>query len=130
MLLAVASRAETGYDLLRLLMGFGGIKMNRLGLVLVLCGAATLAVLPGSAGAFEIQGAQPDRPDVTTQFAQPQSPQSMFISPDFKGYSLATPYSSSQDSPYASSYGNAIPIPAPGVDQPAPAWALSPAFRR
>jgi hypothetical protein len=104
--------------------------MKRLGLVLVLCGAATLAVLPGSAGAFEIQGAQPDRPDVVAPFAQPQPPQSMFISPDFKGYSLATPYSSSQESPYASSYGNAIAIPAPGVDQPAPAWALSPGIRR
>ncbi|HSH63366.1 hypothetical protein [Methyloceanibacter sp.] len=104
--------------------------MKRLGLVFVLCGAASLAVLPGSAGAFEIQGSQPDRPDVTTQFAQPQSPQSMFISPEFKGYSLATPYSSSQESPFASDYGNSIPIPAPGVDQPAPAWALSPAFRR
>jgi hypothetical protein len=130
MLLAVASRTETGYDLLRLLMGFGGITMKRLGLVLVLCGAASLAVLPGSGGAFEIQGAQPDRPDVAAPFAQPQPPQSMFINPDFKGYSLATPYSSSEESPYASSYGNAIPIPAPGVDQPAPAWALSPAFRR
>jgi hypothetical protein len=101
--------------------------MKRLGLVLVLCGSASLAVLPGSAGAFEIQGAQPDRPDVTTQFAQPQS---MFISPEFSGYSLARPYSSSQESPFASDYGNSIPIPAPGVDQPAPAWALSPAFRR
>lgn len=102
--------------------------MNRLGLVLVLCGAASLAVLPGSAGAFEIQGDQPDSPNVTTHFAQPES---MFLSPEFKGYSLATPYSSDADSsPFASSYGNAIPIPAPGVDQPAPAWALSPAFRR
>jgi hypothetical protein len=127
--LAVASGAETGYDLLRLLMGFGGLTMKRLGLVLVLCGSASLAVLPGSAGAFEIQGAQPDRPDVATQFVQPQSDQ-MFISPDFNGYSLATPYSSSQESPFASNYGNSIPIPAPGVDQPAPAWALSPAFRR
>jgi hypothetical protein len=101
--------------------------MKRLGLVLVLCGAASLALLPGSADAFEIQGAQPDNPNVSTHFAQPES---MFLSPEFKGYSLATPYSSSQDSPYASSYGNAIPIPAPGVDQPAPAWALSPGFRR
>jgi hypothetical protein len=123
----VASRAETGYYLLRFLMGFGGIAMKSLGLVLVLCGAASLAVLPGSAGAFEIQGAQPDRPDVSTQFAQPQS---MFVSPEFKGYSLATPYSSSQESPFVSDYGNSIPIPAPGVSLPAPAWSMSPAFRR
>ena len=100
--------------------------MKRLGLVLVLCGAAF--ALPGSAGAFEIQGGQPDRPDVASQFAQPQS---MFISPDFKGHSLAMPYSSSgnTDSPFVSDYGNAIPIPGPGIDSPAPAWALSPAFR-
>lgn len=96
-------------------------------LALVLCGAASLALLPGGAGAFEIQDAKPDQPGVASQFTQPES---MFISPEFKGYSLATPYSSSSDSPFASSYGNAIAIPAPGVDQPAPAWALSPAFRR
>ncbi len=105
--------------------------MKRLGLVLVLCGVASFALLPGSAGAFEIQGAKPDQADPSAQFTQPQlvQPGSMFMNPDFKGYSLATPYSSGSDSPFVSDYGNSISIPAPGVSQPTPAWALSPAFR-
>ena len=52
------------------------------------------------------------------------APQSLL--PDLKSHSLALPLSGKSDSggdPFVSSYGNAIPIPGPGIDQPVPAWA-------
>jgi hypothetical protein len=101
--------------------------MKHLSLVLLLCAAAGLAA-PGAAMAFEIQGAKPDHQDAASMFAKPL--QQQFVVPDFKGHSLAMPYSSqAADSPFVGDYGNAIAIPGPGIDRPAPAWALSPSFR-
>ena len=43
---------------------------------------------------------------------------------DARGSSLALPYIGKTDSSaFFSDYGNGIAIPAPGVDQPTPAWA-------
>ncbi len=94
--------------------------MKYLGLVLVLCGLA--AATP--ARAFEVQGEKATLEDGTTQFA-PQGTQ--FLKPDYtQGSSLALPYIGQTDSGFISDYGNSISIPAPGVDKPAPAWALQP----
>jgi hypothetical protein len=38
------------------------------------------------------------------------------------------PYIGQADSAYISDYGNAIPIPGPGIDRPSPAWAYSPRY--
>ncbi len=92
--------------------------MRHLGLVLVLCGLA--AATP--ARAFDIEGEKAALPD-GTQFTAPVQ----FTKPDFmQGSSLALPYIGKADSDFISDYGNAISIPAPGIDKPAPAWALSP----
>jgi hypothetical protein len=57
------------------------------------------------------------------------SPHNQFINSDFtKGSSLALPYIGQADSAYISDYGNAIPIPGPGIDRPSPAWAYSPRY--
>ena len=46
---------------------------------------------------------------------------------EFKGHALAMPLSNKADgSGFVSSYGNSIAIPAPGIDQPTPAWTSSP----
>ena len=96
--------------------------MKTLGLVLVLCGAAGLALLPGQAFAFEIQGEDADIPESAAEY---HGLNPVYALPQFEGSSLAMPYSSSNSlEGYISSYGNAIPIPAPGVDQPSPAWAV------
>jgi hypothetical protein len=98
--------------------------MKNLGLVLVLCGAAGLALLPTCADAFEIQG-EGDRLSSDTAAAF-ESLNQNYVPQEFNGQSLAMPYdnkSSSFGSGFVSDYGNSIPIPGPGIDQPAPAWA-------
>ena len=90
-------------------------------LALVLCGAAGLAA--GPAGAFEIQGKDASLEDGATPFTSPVDP---YLSPDYSGggSSLALPYVGKDDSSASiSTYGNMIPIPAPGIDRPVPAWA-------
>ena len=98
--------------------------MKYLGLVLVSCGVAALAVASSPARAFDIQGQSASLQDGGTQFA---SPADQVLNPDFaKGSSLALPYVSRNDSSsFISDYGNMIAIPAPGVDRPTPAWAFS-----
>jgi hypothetical protein len=89
-------------------------------LALVLCGAAGLAA--GPAGAFEIQGKDASLEDGAAPFTSPMDP---YLTPNYaQGSSLALPYVSKGDSPgEISQYGNMIPIPGPGIDRPAPAWA-------
>jgi hypothetical protein len=92
--------------------------MKYLGFAAVLC---ALAALP--AQAFEIQGEQASLEGAGAEFASPNP----FLTPDLsKGSSLALPYIGKADSEFLTDYGNAIAIPAPGVDMPAPAWALTP----
>jgi len=98
--------------------------MKYLGLVFALCGAAGLALAPIGAAAFEIQGKDQDIPDSAAEF---HGLGPVYALPEFQGSSLAMPYSSSGgDGGHVSDYGNAIPIPGPGVDQPVPAWASGP----
>jgi len=99
--------------------------MKTLGLVLVLCGAVGMALLPASAYAFEIQGGGPNDPDNVAKF---ESLNPAYVLPKFEGSSLAMPYSGSDTgfSGHISGYGNSIPIPAPGVSLPSPAWAAHP----
>jgi hypothetical protein len=102
--------------------------MRNLGLVLVLCGAVGLVLAPAGANAFEIQGEGQGAPDEAANF---QGLPPVYTLPQFNGSSLAMPYNSS-DSSFSGSfsdYGNDIPIPGPGIDQPSPAWASSPFFR-
>lgn len=96
--------------------------MRSLGLVLALCGAAALIGASSVASAFETQGSG-DPIDGQSLLAQPQS-----LAQDYlKAHSLAMPLGGKSDSGgFVSSYGNSISIPGPGIDQPAPAWALSP----
>lgn len=88
--------------------------------VLALCGAASLALLPVGAQAFEIQGENADIPETPAE-ALGLNP--IYSLPKFEGNSLAMPYSSSaSDAGFVSDYGNSIAIPMPGVSQPTPAW--------
>jgi hypothetical protein len=92
--------------------------MKYLGFAAVLC---ALASLP--AQAFEIQGEKASLEGAGAEFANPNP----FVMPDLsEGSSLALPYIGKADSAFMTDYGNAISIPAPGVDMPAPAWALTP----
>jgi hypothetical protein len=102
--------------------------MKTRGLVLVLCAAAGLALLPASAYAFEIEGGGPNDPDDAAKF---ESLSPVYVLPKFEGSSLAMPYSGSDTgfSGHVSDYGNSISIPAPGMSQPTPAYATSPYFR-
>ncbi|MGA7374546.1 MAG: hypothetical protein WBW37_18425 [Methyloceanibacter sp.] len=96
--------------------------MRHLGLVLVLCGAAALVGMQGTARAFETEDSG-DPLDTKSLLAQPNS----LMMQEFKGHSLAMPLSNKADgSGFVSTYGNSIAIPAPGIDQPTPAWASSP----
>jgi hypothetical protein len=96
--------------------------MKTLCLVLVLCGAAGLALLPARASAFEIQGEDAEMPKSAAEY---HGLNPTYTLPQFEGSSLAMPYSSSSSfSGHISDYGNSIPIPAPGIDQPSPAWAV------
>jgi hypothetical protein len=90
-------------------------------LVRVLCGAAALALVPACASAFEIQS-EGDR--ISESAAEFEGLTQTWVQPQFNGSSLAMPYNSKTDgSSFVSDYGNSIPIPGPGIDQPAPAWA-------
>ncbi|MGH6825123.1 hypothetical protein [Methyloceanibacter sp.] len=94
--------------------------MRSLGFVVVLCGAAALIGTSGVARAFETQGSG-DPIDGKSLLA------SQSLVQDFKAHSLAMPLAGKSDGGgFVSSYGNSIPIPGPGIDTPAPAWALSP----
>lgn len=97
-------------------------------LVLVLCAAAAVALLPASAYAFEIEGGGPSDPDDAAKF---ESLNPVYTLPRFEGSSLAMPYSNGGTgiSGHVSDYGNSISIPAPGMSQPTPAYATSPFFR-
>jgi hypothetical protein len=96
--------------------------MRRLAVVLVLCGATALIGSSGVARAFETEDSG-DPIDTKSLLAQPHS----LMMQDFNGHSLAMPLSAKAESgAFVSSYGNAIAIPAPGIDQPTPAWATSP----
>lgn len=98
--------------------------MRTRALILALCGAASLTLLPADAQAFEIQGEDADTPASTAE-ALGLNP--IYTLPQFEGSSLAMPYTSSpSDTGFVSDYGNSIPIPAPGVTQPTPAWASGP----
>jgi hypothetical protein len=117
-LCALSLAAITRYLLLRLTQErLSGDVMKYFGLAVVLC---ALAAAP--AQAFEIQGE-----NATLEGAQLMSPANQFLTQDYtKGSSLALPYIGKADSEFITDYGNAIQIPAPGIDKPAPAWALSP----
>jgi hypothetical protein len=81
------------------------------------------ALAAAPAQAFDIQGEQASLEPGEAQFTAP----SPFLTPDLsRGSSLALPYIGKADSEFITDYGNAISIPAPGVDKPAPAWALTP----
>lgn len=95
--------------------------------VLALCGAASLALLPMGAQAFEIQGEDAQIPKSP---AEHYGLDQVYTLPQFEGSSLAMPYSSSSSTGgNVSDYGNSIAIPAPGLSQPTPAWQSSPFFR-
>ncbi len=96
--------------------------MKTLRLGLVLCGTIGLALLPGRVSAFEIQGEDAELPKSAAEYHGLEPTYSL---PQFEGSSLAMPFNSSDSlEGFVSDYGNAIPIPAPGVDRPAPAWAI------
>ena len=98
--------------------------MRNLGLIAALCAAAGLALAPVGANAFEIQGKDQDIPDSAAEF---HGLAPAYTLPQFEGSSLAMPYSSSgSGNGHVSDYGNSIPIPAPGISQPTPAWARGP----
>ena len=92
-------------------------------IALVTCAAAALFIASGPARAFDIEGQSASLQDGSNQFADPVD---QFFDPDApKASSLAMPYNSKSDtySDFVSEYGNMIPIPSPGIDRPAPAWA-------
>lgn len=97
--------------------------MNYIGRILALGGALALTTIAGSANAFEIEGTSSVSP-ASLGLQQELAPG------DVRTYSLAMPMSSKSDTfseaATAMSYGNAIAIPAPGIDRPTPAWASSP----
>jgi hypothetical protein len=83
-----------------------------------------LVLPPAGANAFEIQGKDQEVPDSAAEF---HGLGPVYALPQFEGYSLAMPYNStSAEGGHVSDYGNSIPIPAPGVTQPTPAWASGP----
>lgn len=94
--------------------------MRNLGLVLVLCGAAGLALAPVSANAFEIQGEGGSIPKSAAEYLG-LGP-ATYTLPRFEGNSLAMPYNGAIEGHAVSEYGNAIAIPGPGIDRPRPAW--------
>ena len=92
-----------------------------------LAAAAGLAFAPVGAGAFEIQGQDAEIPTSTAEHLGLSPTDSM---PQFEGSSLAMPFANNgEGSGFASDYGNAIAIPAPGISQPTPAWRSGPFFR-
>ncbi|HZP09034.1 hypothetical protein [Methyloceanibacter sp.] len=102
--------------------------MKHLRLVIVLGGAACLAVASGSAYAFDIEGQNASLDDGSpAHFATPVDD---FIKSNGGARSLAMPLTGEADSSmHISDYGNSIAIPAPGAE--APAWSYSsPLFQR
>jgi hypothetical protein len=95
--------------------------MKYLGSILILCALAAAA----PARAFDVEGDKASLQDPDAQFTS-----SVQISnPDYmQGSSLATPFIGRADSDFIADYGNGISIPAPGIDKPAPAWALVPSY--
>ncbi|MEM7399040.1 MAG: hypothetical protein AAGF48_06820 [Pseudomonadota bacterium] len=94
---------------------------------LALVAASSLALMPLSAQAFEIQGENADIPRSTAEHLGLSPAYSM---PQFEGSSLAMPFANSgEGSGFAADYGNSIAIPAPGVTQPTPAWRSGASFR-
>jgi len=92
-----------------------------------LVAASSLALLPLSAAAFEIQG---ENADIPKSAAEHLGLSQAYSLPQFEGSSLAMPFANSgEGSAFASDYGNAIAIPAPGVSQPTPAWRSGAFFR-
>jgi len=101
--------------------------MRKRALIMALFGAASLALLPAGAQAFEIQGENADIPESAAEY---HGLNPIYTLPQFEGSSLAMPYSSApSDAGFVSDYGNSIAIPAPGISQPVPAWQSSPYFR-
>jgi hypothetical protein len=124
-LCALPLPGKSGYILLRLTQSsFGEFAMKYLSLVLGLCAIAALAATPDRAYAFDLQGENASLQDGSNQFT---SPTDQLFNPDFtRGSSLALPYIGKDDGGFVADYGNSIPIPGPGIDKPAPAWAYSP----
>jgi hypothetical protein len=123
---ALSFQRKSGYGVVRLTeKQLSGDSMKYLNLALVLFGVASFAASP--ARAFDIEGERATL-DGATPFAASADPDD-FISQNFgKGGSLALPYIGKTDSDYIADYGNAIPIPGPGIDRPSPAWAYSPHY--
>jgi hypothetical protein len=95
--------------------------MKYLGSILILCALAAAA----PARAFDVEGDKASLQDPDAQFASSMQT----ANPDYmQGSSLATPFVGRTDSEFVSDYGNGISIPAPGIDKPAPAWALTPSY--
>ena len=95
--------------------------MKYFGSILVLCALAAAA----PARAFDVEGDKASLQDPDTQFASSVQGSE----PDYmQGSSLATPFIGKTDSGLVSDYGNGISIPGPGIDKPAPAWALMPSY--
>ena len=95
--------------------------MKYLSLVLVLCGVASFAAAP--AHAFDIEGENASLQDGVEPRSSP-GPTNSSTRTMSKGSSLALPYIGKDDSDYISDYGNAIPIPGPGIDQALPGLGL------
>jgi len=94
---------------------------------LALVAASSVALMPLSAGAFEIQGEDAEIPKSAAEHLGLSPTYSL---PQFEGSSLAMPLASNgESSTFASDYGNGIAIPAPGISQPTPAWRSGPFFR-
>ena len=94
---------------------------------LALVAASSLALMPLSAGAFEIQGENAEIPRSSAE-ALGLSPN--YSMPQFEGSSLAMPFANGgESSGFVSDYGNGIAIPAPGISQPTPAWQSGAFFR-
>lgn len=94
---------------------------------LALVAASSVALMPLSASAFEIQGEDAEVPkSAAEQLGLTQA----YTLPQFEGSSLAMPFANNgESSAFASDYGNGIAIPAPGISQPTPAWRSGPFFR-
>jgi len=94
---------------------------------LAVVAASSLALMPISAHAFEIQGEDADIPKSAAEHLGLSPAYSL---PQFEGSSLAMPFANSgEGSGFASDYGNSIAIPAPGISQPTPAWRSGASFR-
>ncbi len=99
--------------------------MKYLGFVLALCGAAGLALAP--VGRDCIRDSRRGPGSCLASAAEFQGMAPIYALPEFQGSSLAMPFNSNGgDSGHVSDYGNSIPIPGPGIDQPSPAWAAGP----